>query len=300
MIAPGERPRLSLIACTDGRADLDALQERMIRAASRARAVVELVLVDNSRTGGIAALPDVRVVRASLPGLSRARTVGCALARGELLVFVDDDVLFDDGWLDRMLDAFAAGADVVAAPIALAADIEAMSLPPVVRAWLAENLAGPGPVRVVGAGFGFTRAMLQHALWDPALGAGPHGTGYGEEQLFALMCGAAGARIAMAEGPALVHDPDRGRIALDVMMREAVRKGRSEAYISHHWRGESPAWPRLRRLVRGVRARRRARRSSSALDDRAAAALEAAQDAAFIDELIALRGQPRLFADRRS
>lgn len=290
------RPDVSLITCTDAKADPDIAVARLVHAAWVSRFAVEVLLVDNSAAGIDRTWDDVRVIRAELPGLSRARAVACTFATADKIVFVDDDVVFDDAWVDRLVQAMDAGADVVASPIALAGDLAAMNLPAVVRGWLAENLGSPDHVDLVGAGFGFTRRMMQHALWDQALGAGPHSSGYGEEQLFALMCRAAGARIVLAPLPAIVHHPDPQRASVANMLREAARKGRSEAYIAHHWHGQVIRFGQARRLVRSLRAWRRTRRVGDEFDDSALRALDAAHSAAFTTEMMALRSVPRLYA----
>ncbi|KHK99314.1 hypothetical protein LK09_03280 [Microbacterium mangrovi] len=289
------RPDVSLITCTDARSDPGPAVARLVQAARSSRFDVEVLLVDNSASGIDRAWDDVRVIRAELPGLSRARTVACTFAAADKIIFVDDDVVFDGHWVDRLAEALDAGADVVASPIALADDLAARNLPALIRGWLAENLGAEGQVEVVGAGFGFTRRMLQHALWDQSLGAGPHSSGYGEEQLFALMCRAAGARIVRAPLPPIVHHADPRRASVENMLEEAVKKARSEAYIAHHWHGQVLRLGRARRLVRSLRARRRARRVGTEFDDNALRALHTAYAAAFATEMVALRRIPRLY-----
>jgi glycosyltransferase involved in cell wall biosynthesis len=81
----------------------------------------ELILVDNGSTPSleIAALPphpaNVRLVSEPRPGLTLARLAGIAAARGELLVFVDDDNVLAPDFLANALDAFAADGGLTAA-----------------------------------------------------------------------------------------------------------------------------------------------------------------------------------------
>jgi len=68
---------------------------------------VEFIIVDNRRTvpGNdilpelIDGKPSVRLVRAQHPGISAARNVGAAAARGDIVAFTDDDVAVDRNWL---------------------------------------------------------------------------------------------------------------------------------------------------------------------------------------------------------
>lgn len=71
----------------------------------------ELIVVDDASTDGTsealtATFPEVRVVCCSVPSQpSRARNLGAAEARGSLLLFLDDDGVVDEGWLEAMLAA---------------------------------------------------------------------------------------------------------------------------------------------------------------------------------------------------
>ncbi len=99
---------LSVCICTFNRA---ALLERTLRqlAAVRVPGSVELevVVVDNGSTdptpavlqqlGGMLPLRPVREVRL---GLSHARNAAARAARGEMLLWTDDDVLVEPGWLE--------------------------------------------------------------------------------------------------------------------------------------------------------------------------------------------------------
>jgi glycosyltransferase involved in cell wall biosynthesis len=78
----------------------------------------EIVVVDNAPEkpatrdvvadlGGI-----VRYSAEPLPGLSRARNRGVREARGEVLAFIDDDVIADRGWLRNVVLGFTRGANV--------------------------------------------------------------------------------------------------------------------------------------------------------------------------------------------
>ncbi len=65
----------------------------------------EVIVVDNGsteRTAEIAEDAGARVVSEPRRGVARARNAGAAMARGDVLVFVDADVLLPDGALARV------------------------------------------------------------------------------------------------------------------------------------------------------------------------------------------------------
>ena len=61
----------------------------------------EIVIVDQSSTPSreVSALDRVAYVHSHSAGLSRARNIGIAVAQNDILVFLDDDMLVDRGWL---------------------------------------------------------------------------------------------------------------------------------------------------------------------------------------------------------
>jgi GT2 family glycosyltransferase len=115
-VTPGRPPaELSLVVCTRDRAER---LERLLASISGQRDAppFELVVVDNGsrdRTGTVlanfaAAAPfPVMVVSEPVPGLGRARNRGAAVARGELVVFTDDDCRLPAGHLAGVAAAFA-------------------------------------------------------------------------------------------------------------------------------------------------------------------------------------------------
>lgn len=122
----------------------------------------ELLLVDNGsspalRHGSLPApgpsLPNLRVVPEPAPGLTPARLRGIAEARGEVLVFVDDDNVLSPAYLAAALAAFEASPALAAAGGPVRPEFEAA--PP---AWtgefhglLALHDHGPAPLVARGA-----------------------------------------------------------------------------------------------------------------------------------------------------
>lgn len=119
-IAPGVAPStaLTLLVCTVGRASLPQVLDAIARLDLPPSGRVEIVVVDNrggdpAIASAVAALRvrvpalAVRLIVESRQGVAHARKRGIAVARGELIAFVDDDCLLSEDWVRRTL-AFAA------------------------------------------------------------------------------------------------------------------------------------------------------------------------------------------------
>jgi glycosyltransferase involved in cell wall biosynthesis len=106
---PVDAPPLSIAICTKDRA---ARLERLLRSlvplreTSRFRSL-EIIVVDNASVDDAtrtvaASFDDVRYVREPRTGLDFARNAALEAATGELLAYLDDDVVVDRGWLDGL------------------------------------------------------------------------------------------------------------------------------------------------------------------------------------------------------
>ncbi|MEE8631115.1 MULTISPECIES: glycosyltransferase family 2 protein [Methylobacterium] len=109
---PASSPLFSLLVCTKGRSvQLERLFDSLTRQTRRD---FEVVLVDQNEPGTLEPLvaryrDDLAIdhVR-SAPGLSRARNVGLARCRGELIAFPDDDCWYPDTLVAEVAGLFAA------------------------------------------------------------------------------------------------------------------------------------------------------------------------------------------------
>lgn len=109
-------PSLSLILCTVGRtAPLDRLLTSLARQTSND---FEVVLVDQNPPGVLdpilaAYAGKVKIAHLTSPrGLSRARNVGLAEARGALICFPDDDCWYPDGLITDVTERFARNPEI--------------------------------------------------------------------------------------------------------------------------------------------------------------------------------------------
>ncbi|HEX8742415.1 MAG TPA: glycosyltransferase family 2 protein [Thermoleophilaceae bacterium] len=230
-------PLASVIVCTRNRADyLEGALDSIL--ADSPGVGWELIVVDNASTDGTRAVVEARQAEAKdVPveyaleerlGHSHARNRGIADARGELIVFTDDDVIVEAGWLDALCagftepDVMAAGGKIVP---------RWPSAPP---GWMSARLSGvlavtdygeeardlTGDEYPVGANMAIRRSALGDAAsaFDTRLGHRGGGYfGFDEHELFA----------ALRERGRLVYRPDavvHHRILPDRMTWEGMRR----------------------------------------------------------------------------
>lgn len=224
----------TVVMCTVGSCDMLEEAVRAILAQDHQR--FTLVVVDNApHTGAtrekLAGIDDtrLRIVSASRSGLSRARNRGVLAARGEVIVFTDDDAIVDPHWLTAMIDPFTAS-PYVAATTGIALPLEQRYAPQrwfesrggfpkdmSARVWCAGDIPegleflgekGDGgplfPITTARVGAGVCMAIRRDVLmevgpFDPALGAGTSTRGGEDLDMF--------ARI-LATGDIIVHTPD--------------------------------------------------------------------------------------------
>lgn len=102
-------PLISAVVCTYRRYDALAACLAALRAQTLPAGACEIIVVDNGEDeAGRAAFAwpgEVRLIVADRPGLSHARNLGVAAARGGIVAFIDDDALAPPGWLAAFLCA---------------------------------------------------------------------------------------------------------------------------------------------------------------------------------------------------
>ncbi len=105
---------ISVVICTWNRAMLlSTALESLCRMTAPEHADWEVVVVDNNSTDATPEVLDRFGTRLPLrrafeprPGLSHARNCGLDVARGDCVVWIDDDVVVDEGWLRAYEHAF--------------------------------------------------------------------------------------------------------------------------------------------------------------------------------------------------
>jgi GT2 family glycosyltransferase len=104
-------PIVSFVISTYNRRDVLLHTLRRLSACGMAREALEILVIDNAstdRTADVVAAqyPDVRLVRLSQNRGSCAKNIGIELARGQFVVFLDDDSYPQPGAIPRMIEHF--------------------------------------------------------------------------------------------------------------------------------------------------------------------------------------------------
>lgn len=110
-LSPDRQPlSCSVIISTIGRADDLA---RCLDAVSKQRfSPFDVIVIDNSPDGdsqtlALAARFGARYVREKRPGLSRARNRGALVSGSDIIAYLDDDSVPEEGWLAAIVEEFA-------------------------------------------------------------------------------------------------------------------------------------------------------------------------------------------------
>ncbi len=239
-------PKVSIIITTRNRAP--HLRETLLSfqplQASKELAA-ELLVVDNGSTDETAAvvrgtrLPQmgVRYLSEPEPGQSNARNSGMANTSGEIILFTDDDVRVPPDWIGKMCGPIAGGeADAVAGGIKLAPHLLRSWMKGVHRGWLAVSDEDylPTEVAMTGANMAFSRKVLAKVpAFDPELG--PGALGFCDDTLFSYQLNQAGFVIARRYDVVVEHWLDEARLQHSSWVDMARKRGRTKAYLAHHW-----------------------------------------------------------------
>jgi glucosyl-dolichyl phosphate glucuronosyltransferase len=219
----------------------------------------ELLVVDNGSGDDTARIVEntalsnmqVRFLFEPGKGLSRARNAGLTAARGELILFTDDDVTPAPDWaMEMMLPLLNGTCDAVIGKITLDPKLTRDWLTSAHRWWLASSDdARPheGFRELIGASMGFRRPVLERVpAFDTELGAGA--LGFSDDTLFGWQLAEAGFRIGYAPAARVIHHLNASRLGRTEWLDASRNRGRSEAYLRYHWEHSDICNPRLREL----------------------------------------------------
>jgi glycosyltransferase involved in cell wall biosynthesis len=238
---------VSILVCTRNRAErLGRTLNAMGRLEVPEGLEPELVVVDNGSTDGTAAvvealrLPNMpaRLVHEPRKGVAFARNAALAAARGEVLLFTDDDMLLPQNWITGLCRPILTGkADAVAGKIVLA--------PHLVRPWMSgfhraalastEAIDEDDPSALFCGSMSFSRRVLDRVEgFDTELGPGTE-CGALDDTLFAWQIRQAGFKIVTAFDVVAEHHFEEDHLLRAAFLHDAEKRAYSMTYIRYHW-----------------------------------------------------------------
>jgi glycosyltransferase involved in cell wall biosynthesis len=205
----------------------------------------ELIVVDNASKDNTADVVravqldnfKVHYLHESRVGKSHALNTGMAAAQGEALLFTDDDIVPEKDWLEKIATPLLQHKyEGVIGRTRLASHLLRDWMKPEHKLWLvAPDEPGEGELELIGANMGLHRSVFQRIEgFDPELG--PGASGFGEETLLTWQMSEAGLRLGLVSEAVVVHHPDISRLLRSQWLAMARKRGRTAAYILHHWR----------------------------------------------------------------
>jgi glycosyltransferase involved in cell wall biosynthesis len=253
---------LSLIICTRDRAThLRPTLSAMARLDVPAN--TEIILADNGSSDDTKSVWEKNTSALQAAGFAthylfdarrgqcHARNSGLQKARGEIIVFTDDDVRPQRNWLAELSTPILSGAcDGVCGAVHFAPHLQRDWMTPLQRGWLASThdeernkIAEPG--RLIGANMAFARRVLERVpAFDTELGPGQ--LGFCDDILFSLQLKEAGFRLGANWKAKVEHHFDETRLSYDSLAQRAAMEGRSQAYFWYHWLHEPVRAPQLK------------------------------------------------------
>jgi len=256
---PGEfiPAKISIIICTHGRCqDLGNTLESLRNVRVPGGWLAELLVIENGSKDATESVVqsfaldwlNVRYLYEPKKGKSRALNRSLAEARGDLLVFIDDDIRFPREWLVEMCQPILSGrCSAVAGGIVLPDHLLRPWMVRYHRPWLGstEYLSAEDPSEMAGGNMAIHRRVLEKVGgYDENLGGG--GLGNCEDTLFGRQVRQAGFKIMASFHASVEHHFSPAKLRYDNWVRAAIAAGRSRAYLIHHYYHQRIAMPRLR------------------------------------------------------
>jgi glycosyltransferase involved in cell wall biosynthesis len=233
----------------------------------------DLLVVDNNCTDGTvdlcasyrAQLP-IRVVSEALAGISHARNRALLEARGDYLVFIDDDVRVLPEWLDACIRAARRYPDAAAFGGPIEPDFPEAPDPDLVGAFpaLGKGFCGldharpegdlPGDLPIWTANTAYRLEAISGLSYDPRLGRGPNWRRGGEEEAFLRLLRARGGKVIWVPDMRVRHYVDPARMTLKYLISFQIGAGEEFVY-QNDWASQAgttflgvPPWLALKTM----------------------------------------------------
>lgn len=238
--------------------------ERLLRSLDHLQplaASYEVLIVDNGSSDDTPRIlaqwvtrgKNRQVLQVPQPGKARALNAAVRACRGELLAFLDDDVIVDPSYLLELWNYFlahdcAAAQGAVVWPPESEEDLELQRLLKRFRSCIARADYPPNTPqhKLCGANIAVRRSMFEKiGLFDEQLG--PGASGFSEDDELADRILAAGGWIGYIRQAQVVHEIDRSRLTEEYFHRRHRLQGRSR--FVYRPRGLMSILPNLAKAV---------------------------------------------------
>lgn len=245
--------KISVMICTRNRAaSLRETLRSFFSLVPPSNCDYELVVVDNGSTDAtrvivaecIALLPPQHSGRfhycyESRPGLSNARNAALKMASGDVLVFIDDDILPDADWLNEIAKEFSADSSIALLGGRVLLANEHLQPVGVIAREARQIFTQPdGAAMVIGANFAFRREVLkQVGGFDPRLGAGG-AFAAGEAVDFLYRAIKAGFNLLYAPNVIVYHNHDRTTHEQACKLEYNYGQGAVAYFLKHIFSGD--------------------------------------------------------------
>ncbi|MDQ8204991.1 glycosyltransferase family 2 protein [Pelagicoccus sp. SDUM812003] len=190
----------------------------------------------------------VQYLHTPIQGKSAALNLAVKETKADILAFTDDDVRFPRDWLFEITEPIISNeADVTVGGCRISEELNRKWMTRYHRPFLAstEYLDDTDPSEFAGVNYACHRRVFEKVPeFDTELGGG--GLGNCEDSIFAKQLKQAGFRFASKTKNFVIHHPDSSRLKYQSWLKASAAKGKSEAYVLHHWEHRSIAFPLLK------------------------------------------------------
>lgn len=205
---------------------------------------VEVLVIDNGSTDETPAVLSreearsrpfvLRILQEGEKGKARAVNLGLRHARGRLLVFIDDDVVVDRGWLIGHCECHAkADFDAVQGPVLPGVDPGGKTADPKrLRQYNIPIINHGGEIKEI-RGLTGTNMSLKREVFEKVgyfdVRLGPGAAGFSEDTEYSMRIRKAGFRIGYTPSAVVYHELDPGRYGSTYNRMVQYRKGLSRS-----------------------------------------------------------------------
>ena len=249
---------VSVIICTLNHAEYLRATLRSISQVHLPEGIlVEVIVVDNGSQDhtcdvvrSFAASPaNIQYYSELRRGQCYARNRAMAQAKGEILLWTDDDIRVPSSWISDMVTPLLSGEyQGTGGRVKMNPSLERpwMTRSHYIR--LADTRSWTDDYAVmIGANMAFTRDVLKTIpAFDVALGPGQ--LGFRDDTLFYSQMLVAQFKIASVAQSVVEHNFEPSRLTYRYWLKNAVSNGKSTAYMAYHWQHETIYKPALREL----------------------------------------------------